>query len=71
MLGYFFQVFIFLFFEKNTHACSSDMRVNLPYTDKNVMIVRYKVTESLIFIIVKVHLGVPQYEFFLFEYSMF
>ena len=32
MLGYFFQGYIFFFFEKNTHACSSDMRVILPYT---------------------------------------
>ena len=33
MVGYFFQGFNFFFFEKNTHACSSDMRVILPYTD--------------------------------------
>ena len=32
MVGYFFQGFNFFFFEKNTHACSSDMRVILPYT---------------------------------------
>ena len=34
MVGYFFQGFNFFFFEKNTHACSSDMRVILPYTVK-------------------------------------
>ena len=32
MVGYFFQGVNFFFFEKNTHACSSDMRVILPYT---------------------------------------
>ena len=37
MVGYFFQGFNFFFFEKNTHACSSDMRVILPYTE-NLMV---------------------------------
>ena len=40
MVGYFFQGFNFFFFEKNTHACSSDMRVILPYTAQNAATAR-------------------------------